>query len=192
MYYEFWERRGKNLKVIGFVGRQASGKTTAAKFLKDDEIPVVRMGDTVREETKKRKLEPTIENIGNVASELREERGLDAIAELSIPRIRNKKSDIVIVDGIRGKKEVDKFREEFGDKFISIAIKSNQKTRFNRIKRRKRSDDAASWKEFLEKEDREDSWGLDEAIREADYQIKNENSREEFKKQIKTIVEGLN
>ncbi|WGI17808.1 AAA family ATPase [Methanonatronarchaeum sp. AMET-Sl] len=179
------------MNVIGFVGRQASGKTTAAKFLKNDEIPVVRMGDTVRKETRERGLKETIENIGKVANELRQKNGLDAIAELTIPQIKKKNSDIVIIDGIRGKKEVDRFRKEFGDNFISIAIKSSQKTRFNRIQERKRSDDAASWKQFLKKEKRENSWGLDEAIKKADYKIKNENSLKTFKKEIKTLVEGI-
>ncbi|OUJ18194.1 Dephospho-CoA kinase CoaE [Methanonatronarchaeum thermophilum] len=179
------------MKVIGFVGRQASGKTTAAKFLKNDEIPVVRMGDTVRNETRERGLEPTIENIGQVANELRQKNGLEAIAELTIPEIKDKKSNLVIIDGIRGKKEVDRFREEFDEKFISIAIKSSQKTRFKRIQERKRSDDAASWSEFIEKEEREDSWGLDEAIETADLKIKNENSLETFQDQLTKLVEGI-
>jgi len=180
------------LKVIGFVGRQASGKTTAAKFLRDDEIPVVRMGDTVRKETKERGLEPTVDNIGQVANELRRENGLDAIAELSIPHIKKQDSDLVLVDGIRGKKEVDAFRREFGDDFLSVAIISSQETRFNRIKQRKREDDAASWDQFVKKEEREDSWGLDEAISEADYKIENENSIETFQEEIKSLLEGIN
>lgn len=177
-------------KIIGFIGKQASGKTTAASSLSDD-IPVVVMGDCVREETKQRGYPLTEKNIGMVANDLREKNGMDAVAELAIPKIKQKETKVVAIDGIRGKAEVDAYRREFGEKFVSIAILASRDTRFNRIKQRERSDDATTWNRFLEKEEREENWGLNEAIEEADYTIKNETTLPSFKKKIKKLVSEI-
>ena len=47
------------MKVIGFVGLPASGKTEAAKVAQELGIPIIRMGDVVREEVKRRGLDIT-------------------------------------------------------------------------------------------------------------------------------------
>ncbi|OKY77871.1 MAG: Dephospho-CoA kinase CoaE [Candidatus Methanohalarchaeum thermophilum] len=180
------------LKVIGFIGRQASGKTTAAKALKNEGIPVYVMGDVVRERTKSRGLPLTEKNIGVVANELRKENGMDAIAKILIEKIGNSGSDIVAIDGIRGISEVKAFRKEYKRNFYSIAIIAEEETRFNRIKNRERSDDAVNWDRFREKEKRENSWGLNEAIDESDYKIRNENGKNRFKKRIKELVDEIN
>lgn len=177
-------------KIIGFIGKQASGKTTAANALPND-VPVVVMGDCVRKETKKRGLPLTEKNIGLIANKLREENGMDKIAQLAISEIKKEDSELVAIDGIRGKAEIDAFREEFGNKFSSIAILATKETRFNRIKRRERTDDATDWDCFIEKEKREENWGFNEAIEKADYKIKNETKKPEFKKKIKNLISEI-
>ncbi|PTD93899.1 dephospho-CoA kinase [archaeon SCG-AAA382B04] len=177
-------------KIIGFIGKQASGKTTAANSLSED-VPVVVMGDCVRKETRNRGYPLTEKNIGKVANELREKNGMDAIAQLAIPEIKEKDSEVVAIDGIRGKAEIDAYREEFGEKFVSIAILATKKTRFDRTKQRERSDDATTWDSFIEKDKREENWGLDEAIREADHQIKNETNLSDFKKKVNDLVSEI-
>ncbi len=177
-------------KIIGFIGKQASGKTTAANSLPQD-VPVVVMGDCVRQETRDRGYPLTEKNIGMIANNLREKNGMDAIAKLAIPEIKQKDHELVAIDGIRGKAEVDAYRKEFGKKFISIAILASKETRFNRIKERERTDDATSWNQFLEKEEREENWGLNEAIQEADYKIENETTKKEFEQKIKQIISEI-
>ncbi len=176
------------MRVIGFVGRQASGKTTAANTLKEKGIPAIRMGDTVRKITKSRGLSLNEKNIGQVASELRSKEGMDAIAKRTIPRIRNCESDLVVIDGIRGKAEVDAFKDEFDENLLIVAVLSSRRKRFDRIKRRDRSDDVKSWEDFLGKESREDSWGMDEAIKEADLILENDSSLKEFQNKIEDKI----
>ncbi|MEM2346640.1 MAG: AAA family ATPase [Archaeoglobaceae archaeon] len=48
--------------IIAFVGYPLSGKSTAAQIAKEFGIPVVVMGDVVREEAKKLGLKETAEN----------------------------------------------------------------------------------------------------------------------------------
>jgi len=86
---------------------------------------------------------------------------------------------------------VEKFREEFGDAFKLVSVWSSQATRFSRISRRRREDDAQGWEEFLKKDRRELSWGLGEAIALSDYLIVNEGTLEELREEAEEIFRRL-
>jgi len=181
------------MRVIAFVGLPLSGKTTASKVAEEMGIPVVCMGDVVREEAKKRGLPLTDEVLGSIASELRQKEGLDAIAKRCIPIIREKGKEIgvVVVDGIRGIAEVETFKKAFGDDFILIAIEAPLEVRFQRALKRKRSDDVKSIEELKERDKRELSWNLGEAMKIANFTVENNSGLEEFKDKIKGILEEL-
>ncbi len=178
------------MKVIAFVGYPLSGKSTAAQVAREMGIPVVVMGDIVREEAARRGLELTDENLGKVASELREKEGMDAIARRCIPKIREeaRKSGIVVVDGIRGIAEIEKFKKAFGDDFILIAIESPLEVRFERAKMRKRSDDVEKLKDLEERDRREERWGMREAMEIADFTVENTGDYEDFVDKIRQIL----
>ncbi|HDM60127.1 MAG TPA: flagellar hook-basal body complex protein FliE [Archaeoglobus veneficus] len=179
------------MKIIAFVGLPLSGKSTAANVAKEMSIPVVVMGDIVREEVKKRGLELTDENAGKVASELRQKEGMDAIARRCIPKIRKAAKDtgIVVIDGIRGIAEVERFRKEFGDDFILIHIDSPIELRLERALKRKRSDDISSIEELKQRDERELSWNMGKAIEAADFTIENTSSFEEFVEKIRDLLQ---
>jgi predicted RNA binding protein with dsRBD fold (UPF0201 family)/dephospho-CoA kinase len=181
------------MRVIAFVGLPLSGKTTASKVAEEMGIPVVCMGDVVREEAKKRGLPLTDEVLGSIASELRQKEGLDAIAKRCIPIIREKGKEIgiVVVDGIRGIAEVETFKKAFGDDFILIAIEAPLEVRFQRALKRKRSDDVKSIEELKERDKRELSWNLGEAMKIANFTVENNSGLEEFKDKIRGILEEL-
>ncbi len=178
------------MKIIAFVGLPLSGKTTASKIAEEMGIPVVVMGDVVREEVKRRGLELTDENAGRVAGELREKEGMDAIAKRCIPAIRKKLEEkgIVVVDGIRGIAEVERFRKEFGDDFILINIEAPLETRFERALRRKRDDDVRTVEDLKKRDERELSWNMGEAIKMADITVENTGGIEEFENKIRDII----
>ncbi|WP_202318854.1 AAA family ATPase [Archaeoglobus neptunius] len=178
------------MKVIAFVGYPLSGKSTAAEVARDLGIPVVVMGDVVREEVMRRGLELTDGNLGRVASELRQTEGMDAIAKRCIPRIREAagEKDVVVVDGIRGIAEIERFRKVFGDDFILIAIESPLEVRFERAKTRKRSDDVGRIEDLMERDRREESWGLKEAMEIADFTVENTGDYEDFIETVREIL----
>ncbi len=60
--------------------------------------------------------------------------------------------------------------------------------RYERIKTRGRGDDLLTRKEFENREEREFGWGMEEAMKKADKDIKNEGSLEEFKEQIRAVL----
>ena len=178
------------MKIIAFVGLPLSGKSTASKIAEEIGIPVVVMGDVVREEVKRRGLELTDENAGRIASELREKEGMDAIAKRCVPKIRKKLEEkgIVVIDGIRGIAEVERFKKEFGEDFILINIEAPIETRFERAIRRKRKDDIKTIEELKRRDERELSWGMGKAMRIADITVENTGNIEEFEEKIRDLI----
>jgi len=179
--------------VIGIVGLQGSGKTEVAKVAGESDIPRVRMGDVVWTEVQRRGLEVNEHNVGVVANEFREQEGMAAIAKRCVPLIeeKGKSKTAVVVDGIRGKAEVDEFRRAFGDRFILLAVQASEQVRYERVGSRGRSDDASGMEAFREKERREQGWGLEEAMKNADVTIVNEGTLEELQRQVKGVLEKV-
>lgn len=175
--------------IIAFVGYPLSGKTTAGEVAKEFGIPVVTMGDVVREEAIIRGLEPNSKNLGKIANELREKEGMDAIAKRCIPKIKAL-GHVVLVDGIRGIAEVETFKKAFGD-FILIAIECPLEIRFRRALQRGRSDDVLKIEDFIERDKREEAWGLKEAMEVADFTIENTGDIGEFKEKVRAILRKL-
>ncbi len=179
------------MKLIAFIGMPASGKSEAAEVARHIGIPVVNMGDAVREEAARRGLAMTDENIGGTGSALRKEEGMDAVAKRCVPRIRSLSSPKVVVDGVRNVEEIKYFKKMFGKDFKLIAIKSPLELRFERVKKRLRSDDMQSMDELKRRDEREKGWGLEKAIEVADFTIENTGSLEEFHKQIEELLRNL-
>jgi dephospho-CoA kinase len=184
-------KKGKRMTaeklVLGLTGMPGSGKSVVVKVASAMGYDCVAMGDVVREEAKKRGLDPTPENIGRVMLQLRHMEGTGAIATRSIPKIEKAEKQRVIVDGIRSLPEVEEFRKQF-KRFNLIAIHSSPETRFRRLYNRRRSDDTPDWEVFHERDMRELSVGLGGAIALAEYVIVNEGPISRVKAEIKTVL----
>ncbi|QLG50028.1 AAA family ATPase [Natrinema halophilum] len=178
------------MHVIGTVGLPGSGKGEAATVAREDGIPVVTMGDVVRQETADRGLDPTKDH-GTVAQALREENGPTAIAERSLPMIEDRleNHETVLVDGIRSGVEVDVFEAEFGDAFTLVSIEAPYEVRADRIDERGRDADEADGGEGLAaRDDRERSFGMDDAMERADVVVENADSLEAFHDRIRSVI----
>jgi len=68
------------MKLVIVTGMPGAGKSGVAQAFHDAGIPVIVMGDVIREETRKRGLEPNPANTKKVMLELRETKGAGAIA----------------------------------------------------------------------------------------------------------------
>ena len=132
------------------------------------------MGDVVREETRRRGLEPDSKNTGDVMKQLRLERGDSAIAELCLEAMRESGAERLVVDGIRSMSEVEAFKKSA--KVILIAVQASQSRRFALLRERGRSDDPLSYGMFLEREERELDVGIGDAIALADEVVLNEHT----------------
>ena len=173
--------------VVGLAGMPGSGKSLVVETARAEGYAIVVMGDVIREETQKRGLKPTPKNIGKVMLELREKGGASVIADKCIPKIEQQKSRKVIVDGLRSPSEVDAFKAHFS-KFSLIAVQASPETRFRRLYRRHRSDDPDGWELFHERDMRELSVGLGNAIVMAEHFIINENKKADVKIKVKETL----
>lgn len=172
--------------IIGLVGMPGAGKSVVVRVARERGYGVLVMGDVVREEANRRGLEPTPENIGKIMLELRQKEGPAVISKRCIPKIKRAIRDKLVIDGIRSLKEVEEFKKHF-PKFSLVAVYSSPETRFRRLYRRRRSDDPENWEIFNERDMRELSVGLGEAIAMAKYTIVNEGELEAVKEKIREV-----
>jgi dephospho-CoA kinase len=181
-----------NLKIIAFTGMPFSGKTEAVQIAKDKGIPIIRMGDMVWDEVKKRGLELSDKNVGFIANEMRKKHGKNIWATRTIEKIKSM-TDInsIIIDGVRNVEEIDVFKKELGEEFIVIAIEVSDKTRHERAMTRDRKDDSKNIEKIKERDQRELGWGLGSLIASADIVVTNEGNVDDFKKHVKDVLEEL-
>ena len=179
------------MKVIGFTGLPGSGKSTAIDAIRNLG-KIITMGDVIRNEAKKRGIEPTGENLGKIAKELREKGGDGIVAEKCVELIKQLKDEIIFIDGIRSQFEIDVFRNYW--KFPIIATVIDEETRYERLFERGRSDDPKELEEFKERDKREIGFGLKEVVDKADYKIENSSTieflQEETLKLVKELLEN--
>ena len=150
-----------------------AGKSTIANGLKSKNYEIINMGDAVREEAKKRNLEPTGQNLGKLMLELREKNGPGAIAELNLDKIKNSKSNVVVIDGVRSNEEIQVLRNIGTVKLLSIHASTD--TRYSFLNERGRSDDPKNRENFDERDSREIGVGISAPIALADESISNNN-----------------
>jgi dephospho-CoA kinase len=178
------------MKVIGVVGLPASGKGEFSRIAAGMGIPVVVMGDVIREVVRAAGLPETDQNMGSVANALRKEGGMAAIAERSLPIIEAQESEVVLVDGIRGDAEVWLFREHFPE-FILVGVDAPFATRLSRLSARMRNDDVNNAGELITRDAREISWGLGRALALADTLVINDGSMEEFDEKVRDLLDEI-
>lgn len=179
------------MQVIGVTGLPGSGKSVVARVANNLGINVIRMGDVIRNEALNRN-----ENIGETAVKLRKEYGKYVVAQRCVEILKeaynssNEDNNIkFLIEGIRSPAEVEIFKKHFGD-FKVIAVYSSPKTRFMRLKRRKRSDDSASITDFINRDERELNFGIGNTIATSDYMIVNEGPIWKFKNSIRSILKN--
>ncbi|NVM01972.1 MAG: AAA family ATPase, partial [Candidatus Helarchaeota archaeon] len=76
-------------KAYGIVGMPGSGKSEIVKVGEEMNIPVVVMGDAIREDLTEKGIEITPDNMGKYALEVRKEFGMDIVAKKSFNKISN-------------------------------------------------------------------------------------------------------
>ncbi len=176
--------------VVGLAGMPGSGKSLVVETARELGYAIVVMGDVIREETAKRGLELTPQNVGKVMLQLREEGGNTVVAEKCIPQIEAQAGSKVLVDGLRSLHEVDAFKAHFA-KFSLVAVHASPETRFNRLFNRRRSDDPSGWEVFRDRDMRELSVGLGNVIAMAEQIIVNDNSVEVIKPKVAETLQRI-
>ena len=166
----------KDTLIVGLTGMPGAGKTTVANYLSQKGIPLLIMGDVVREVAEDVGLEPTSDNLAKLMLRLRKRNGPEAVAHLIVNKIKlmkkeDKQLSVVIVDGIRSMAEVQVLRRIGSVKLL--AIHGSTLTRYTHVRERGRSDVPSNIGEFDKRDKIEMDVGISNAIALADETISN-------------------
>jgi len=158
--------------IVCFVGQ----------ILRRKGFEVIEMRDVVVEKMAERHIPMSSENLRGTAFELRKEYGKDVVARYTAKKIRSSSGKTIALMGIRTTIELNYFRKRFGT-FPIVQIYAPEKVRFERIKRRRKVEDARTIKQFRWIENRENKgymknskeakYGLKKVVKMADYVIAN-------------------
>jgi dephospho-CoA kinase len=180
------------MKLLGTVGLPGSGKSEAAAVARAAGVPVVTMGDVIRDECRNRGLDPA-QHHGEMAKTLREEGGPGAIAERSLPEIESalseSASETVLVDGLRSPAEVDRFEAVFGDAFVLVSVEASFETRAERLADRERDASDGDREALRDREERELGFGMGDVMDRADVRIENTGSLATFRERIRGLLD---
>jgi dCMP deaminase len=179
--------------IIGLTGRNAAGKTTAGEALGSRGFSYLSLSDVIREEAKRRGLEPLRENLTALGNELREKHGPGALAELTVARMQPDRN--YAVDSIRHPAEVMALKK--AGSFSLFHIFAPLEARFARSMQRGRAGDAQTLTDFIRQEEREfassnaASQQLLETERLADRRIDNDGTLEDFIARLESTLREL-
>lgn len=178
------------MRVVMVTGMPGSGKTAFREVAKGMGLPIVTMGDVVREHAAAAGLKPDDVSIGTFAGEERKRRGDDIWARRTLDRLRKMQAvkGAVVIDGVRSLAEVKRFRAALGRTMVLTAIHASPAVRFRRLKTRGRADDPRAPAHLSRRDGRELAWGLGTAIALADESIVNEGSIELFRRRCRALL----
>ena len=179
----------KKLRFLLVTGMPGAGKSIVTNMAREMGIPAYCMGDVIREETIRKYGSITPENMRMTAQELREKYGDDIVARKTLEMIKEEQG-VIVIDGVRSLTEVNIFKTA-GESVKIVAVHASPKTRFKRIKERRRPGDPKTWEEFVKRDMMELSFGIGNVIALADYMVVNEESIEETKKQVTRVLEKV-
>lgn len=178
-------------KLIGITGMPGAGKTTVSGFLSELGVPVLSMGDIIREKTIEFGYDINKESQKVIVRKLREMYGEDAVAKLTFEKASRLNSKVIAIDGIRSLAEVKYFKERFA-KVVILGVHASPARRFSLLRERGRPDDPRTFEEFSERDMLELSLGLGSVIALSDIMIVNEElTLEELKERVKEVFNRL-
>ena len=164
--------------IICLTGMPGAGKSTVAISLKEKGFFVITMGDIIREEAQRLKLDLNDTNLGKLMIQLRKELGPGAVGELVVKKIGSmlisksqEEIPVVVVDGLRSIAEVTVLNRV--GQVRLLAIHASSQVRFAHLKERGRTDAPVVRSDFMEREKRELEVGISEVIALADEVISN-------------------
>ena len=183
--------------IIGLTGKNAAGKGELAKHLQSKGFVYFSLSDALREEATKRGLGHSRDILINLGNELRKKFGNGILAKKINEKINKEQAagkKNFVVDSIRNPGEIQELRKNKG--FLLVGVVTDEKIRFQRLLKRRRIGDAATFEEFKRQEDRENNdeasgQQLDKCLELADKHISSNGTIDEANKEFDEWSESL-
>lgn len=178
------------MQIIGLVGEKGSGKDTFAKFLQEiseKSVSHIRFSDLLKQTLKLWDLPQTRANLQKLAQVL-EDFGTGTVAHGLEKQIRETDAEIIILDGIRWKPDVE-LLEKFSQHLL-VYITAEPKLRFKRLKTRgeKTGERNMTFEQFEQEEQAPNELLIPEIGSKAVTKITNNGSLEDFREEVKVFV----
>ena len=175
--------------VLGFVGELSSGKGTAVAYLKEKYgANTYSFSTMLRDILDRIYVEHKRDNMIDLSVFLRERFGEDTMAKTMAKDVQNDKTDIVAIEGIRRPADIEYLRKL--PNFILVEITADQKTRFDRLKKRNQNpdDQTKTWEEFLADAKKPTEISIRDVAKQATIHIDNNGGLENLYEQLDEIV----
>jgi len=182
----------EGMRIIAIVGMAGSGKSVVASYFRNRGVPVIRFGEIIVREVERQGLPLSPHNERVVREDIRAKGGMDAVAKLALPHIREylKQHQLVIIDGLYSFSEYKTLRKEFDAKLIVVAVFTPKQIRYQRLAHRAErplSKEEAEERDMLEIE-RIEKGG---PISLADFTIINQGSETDLYNKIEDILKAV-
>ena len=174
--------------VIGITGLIGSGKNAVADYIKEKyNFVVINMGDVFRDILKREGKKITRDSL----QDLRKTYGNNFLAQEVVRIIKENHYERAIIAGIRRSEDAEIPKKEFpGMKLVVIYADSN--TRFQRLKKRNRENDAKTREEFDRQMKREYKfYDFDRTFSMADFVIDNNGSFDKLHNEIDKVMKKI-
>jgi len=177
--------------ILGFTGKMACGKGTAAEYITEKyKANSYRFSTMLRDVLNRLYVDVNRENLQKFSKILRQNFGEDLMAKVITGDVKNDKNEVIVVDGIRRMADIKYLREISGFKFVYIDV--NLETRYERMKLRNENqgDSKKTLEEFKEEHEQESELQIKGLREKADFVIDNSGSLEEFYSKIEKIIKN--
>ena len=179
------------MRIFGSIGRIGSGKDEVIKYLnRKYGLPIVSVGDIVREIAAEQGLPLTRESLHRISSEALGKYGKDYFMGLVLKRIRDHRWEQAGVTGIRTPDDVRFLKKHIGrDLVLFHVFVAEPDIRYERISQRRSERDPQSYHDFLRQDRAEEKmFNIEEASSMADYSLDNSGTLADLHRQIDEIT----
>lgn len=181
------------MKLIAICGMAGSGKSTVRELFTKKGFSYVKLGVTEMVIEKYGKTTEELEN--KVRVEVRQELGMDAMAQIVIPKIDKllEEGKDVVIDNMYSWSEYKTFKNKYGTGFITLAVLANPQLRYERLAQRKDDPRDFSDHNVSKQRDYREIEMIEKGgpIAMADYYIVNEKSEDNLKDKIEQVYQQI-
>lgn len=181
--------------IIAFVGMPGSGKDTCTDYVANKyNAPVIHFGNIMYEEVARRGLD-IVTHEKEVREDMRAKDGPAVIAKqvaIKAHKYISEGKNRIILNGLYSWSEYKFLEQEFGDKFVCVAITAPRKLRYERIVNRKDAHRPYTLEQVIDREVAEIEY-LEKGgpIARADYTLVNDSSQEILFDQIDKVLKEI-
>lgn len=182
--------------IIGITGTLGAGKGTVVEFLtKHYGFVHFSVRNFISRELEHRGMPVNRDTLTALANEMRAKNSPSYIIEELYKEAAQQEKNCII-ESIRTPGEINALRAKTN--FFLLAVDADPRIRFNRVRKRNSETDKVSFSTFINNEQREmhsedpNKQNLAECIRQADYVIENNGSREELQEKATEFLKFIN